>query len=120
LRKEVDGFISALPVPYKTTNKQPTFESLKKKQQRKYPINLEPFLCNRFEMAAFAKEAKEIGVNYIGICCGGMPYQVRSMAEALDKKPLGSKYSPAMELHPMIGTRANAKDKKKFIKDWND
>jgi betaine-homocysteine S-methyltransferase len=120
LRKTVDGYISALPVPYKTTRKQPTFESLKEKNVRKYPINLEPFLCNRFEMAAFAKEAKEIGVNYIGICCGGMPYQIRSMAEALGKTPPGSKYSPIMELHPMIGTKANAKDKKKFTKDWND
>jgi betaine-homocysteine S-methyltransferase len=120
LRKEVDGFISALPVPYKTTTKQPTFESLKEKGQRKYPINLEPFLCNRFEMAEFAKEAKKIGVNYIGICCGGMPYQIRSMAEALGRTTPASKYSPAMELHPMIGTKANAKDKKEFANDWKD
>ena len=36
-----------------------------------FPIELEPFQCTRFEMADFARRARDIGVDYIGICCGG-------------------------------------------------
>ena len=42
-------------------------------------------------------------VDYIGICCGGAPHHVRAMAEALGRRPAASKYSPAMELHPVLG-----------------
>ena len=39
----------------------------------------------RFEMADYAREARAIGVNLIGSCCGSMPYHVRAMAETLGK-----------------------------------
>lgn len=120
LRETVDCFIAAQPVPYRTNRTYPTFESLKENGQRIYPIALEPFVCNRFEMAEFAKEAKKIGVNYIGICCGAAPYHVRAIAEAIGKETPASKYSPVLELHPMIGTKAEAKDKEQFIDDWKD
>ena len=42
-------------------------------------------------------------VNYIGVCRGGAPHQVRAMAEALGREVLASKYAPAMELHPILG-----------------
>ena len=38
-----------------------------------------------------------------GICCGGAPHHVRAMAEALGRTPPASRYSPAMELHPVLG-----------------
>jgi betaine-homocysteine S-methyltransferase len=63
-------------------------------------IALEPFLLTRVEMADFARTVKAMGVNYIGICCGGDPPYVRAMAEAMEKTVQASKYSPAMELHP--------------------
>jgi betaine-homocysteine S-methyltransferase len=78
---------------------------------------LEPFLCNRFEMAVFARKAQALGVNYIGICCGGAPHHVRAMAEALGRPTPASKYSPVMELHPMLGARVDDRDKK-FLADW--
>jgi betaine-homocysteine S-methyltransferase len=56
-----------------------------------------------FEMADFARRARDIGVNYIGICCGGGPHHVRAMAEALGRETPASRYSPAIELHPVIG-----------------
>ena len=78
---------------------------------------LEPFLCNRFEMADFARKAQAIGINYIGICCGGAPHYVRTMAEALGRTVQSSKYSPAMELHPILG--ANIEEKhQEFLADW--
>ena len=118
IRKNVSCFVAAVPVPYKTTQKQPTFQGFKKNGKRLNYLQLDSLVCDRFEMAEFAKKAKEIGVNYIGVCCGANPSHIRSIAEALNKTVPASKYSPAFELHPMIGTKANAKDKKKFIEDW--
>ncbi len=39
----------------------------------------------RFAMADYAREAKGMGINLIGACCGCLPYHIRAMAEALDK-----------------------------------
>jgi betaine-homocysteine S-methyltransferase len=118
VRKKVKGYVAAQPVPYRTTEEQPTFEMLSIGQQPGFPIALEPFQLTRFEMADFALQAKEMGVNYIGVCCGGAPHYVRAMAEAIGKTVPASKYSPAMELHPMLGTRVQVKDEH-FIADWS-
>eukprot|EP01121_Diplochlamys_sp_Union-15-3_P021967 TRINITY_DN919_c0_g1_i2.p1 TRINITY_DN919_c0_g1~~TRINITY_DN919_c0_g1_i2.p1 ORF type:complete len:349 (+),score=52.78 TRINITY_DN919_c0_g1_i2:82-1128(+) len=109
LRKLVEGPIAALPVPYRTTNEQPSFMSLKddlclSPHGRPFPTALDPFVCTRYEIAEFTKKAKEMGVNYFGLCCGAGPHHLRSMAEALGKKPPASKYSPNMALHFNLGT----------------
>ena len=118
IRAAVDCYVAAQPVPYKTNATSLTFESLHTGDgYQAFPLALEPFLCNRFEMAAFARKAQELGVNYIGICCGGAPHYVRAMAEALGKTVAAGKYSPAMELHPMLGTHVENKDKA-FLTDW--
>ncbi|HZU03595.1 MAG TPA: hypothetical protein VFA10_28270, partial [Ktedonobacteraceae bacterium] len=120
VRQSVHCYVAVQPVPYKTTPAMPTFESLRDSNgQRVFPLALEPFLHNRFEMAAFARQAQAIGVNYIGICCGGAPHYVRAMAEALGRTVQASKYSPALELHPMIGTHVEEKDKA-FVADWKN
>ena len=98
IRAAVDVPVAAQPVPYRTSAATSAFESL-----RGFPIQLEPFQCTRFEMAAFARHARDIGVDYIGICCGGGPHHVRAMAEALGRDTPGSRYSPAIELHPVLG-----------------
>jgi betaine-homocysteine S-methyltransferase len=105
IRAAVDVPVAAQPVPFHTSHTTPAFESLESAAgQRLFPIQLEPFQCSRFEMAEFARQARDIGVNYIGICCGGGPHHVRAMAEALGRNTPASKYSPAMELHPVLGT----------------
>ena len=120
VRAAVPCYIAAQPVPYKTHRHAPTFESLELEHgTRAFPLALEPFLHNRFEMADFARQAQGLGVNYIGICCGGAPHYVRAMAEALGKTAPASKYSPAMELHPMLGTHVDAKDQA-FLIDWKE
>lgn len=114
----VSCYVAAQPVPYKTNALAPTFESLRTPDgEQAFPIMLEPFLCNRFEMAAFTRKAQALGVNYIGICCGGAPHYVRAMAEALGRTTPASKYSPVMELHPMLGTQVDNRDKE-FLADW--
>jgi betaine-homocysteine S-methyltransferase len=104
IRGAVDVAVAAQPVPYRTSAESPAFESLCSHDGRRaFPIELEPFQCTRFEMADFALRAREIGVDYIGICCGGGPHHVRAMAEALGRETPASRYSPALELHPVIG-----------------
>ena len=67
----------------------PAFESLTYPDGRRaFPIELEPFAHTRFEMADFARQAADLGVGYIGICCGGAPHYVRAMAEALGRQHL--------------------------------
>jgi betaine-homocysteine S-methyltransferase len=120
IRAAVPGFIAAQPVPYQTTPAMPTFETLRAGDAgRVFPLALEPFLCTRFEMADFARRARDLGVNYIGICCGGAAHYVRAMAEALGRTVPASRYSPAMELHPMLGEKVEEKETV-FLPDWKD
>src|SRR5262249_32044731 len=82
IREAVDCAVAAQPVPYRTTPETPTFVALRGDGvDRVFPLALEPFSCTRFDMAAFAGAARDLGVNYIGVCCGGAPHQVRAMAE---------------------------------------
>jgi betaine-homocysteine S-methyltransferase len=105
IRSSVDVAVAAQPVPYRTSRATPAFEELTSDDGRHlFPIQLEPFQCTRFEMADFARQARDIGVNYIGICCGAGPHHVRAMAEALGRETPASRYSPAIELHPVLGT----------------
>jgi betaine-homocysteine S-methyltransferase len=104
IRAAVDVAVAAQPVPYRTSPTSPAFESLEAGDGRHaFPIELEPFQCTRFEMAEFASQARQIGVDYIGICCGAGPHHVRAMAEALGRETAASRYSPALELHPVLG-----------------
>jgi betaine-homocysteine S-methyltransferase len=119
VRNAVDCYTAMLPVPYRTTKAQPTFESLQANRKRVFPLALEQFLYDRFAMADFAVEAKSMGINFIGLCCGANPIQIRAMAEALGRQTSASRYSPDMSLHPMIGKRVKQKDTA-FLSDWKD
>jgi betaine-homocysteine S-methyltransferase len=103
IRAAVDVPVAAQPVPYRTSAATPAFEKFEADGRHLFPIELEPFQCTRFEMAEFARRASDIGVGYIGICCGGAPHHVRAMAEALGRETPASRYSPAIELHPVLG-----------------
>jgi betaine-homocysteine S-methyltransferase len=83
MRDAVDGFVAAQPVAYRTPEDRPDFTSLEA-----FPWGLEPLQLSRAEMAAFAAEARDLGVGYIGSCCGSVASHVRAMAKALDKVPV--------------------------------
>jgi betaine-homocysteine S-methyltransferase len=118
IQEAVGGHISALPVPYRTTEEQPTFTALTDEDgERAFPIALDPFQSSRFEMADFAVKARDLGVTYIGICCGAGPHHVRAMAEALGRTVPASRYSPDMSLHPALGTRVKDRDVP-YLEDW--
>ena len=50
-----------------------------------FPTALDPFTCNRYEIADFGRAAHALGINYLGVCCGGAPHHIRSLAEALGR-----------------------------------
>jgi betaine-homocysteine S-methyltransferase len=110
IRAAVGGHIAALPVPYRTHPAEPTFQSLTDPSGvaapdgRPFPTALDSFLCTRYEIAEFARQAWALGVRYQGVCCGTGPHHVRSMAEALGKAPPASRYSPDMSRHYALGT----------------
>jgi betaine-homocysteine S-methyltransferase len=119
IRSAVDCHVAAQPVPYRTTLAQANFEALKEADgTRGFPIALEPFQCTRFEMADFAAAARDLGVGYIGICCGGAPHYVRAMAERLGRTVPASRYSPDMAQHPILGENV-VKQADKFV-NWKD
>jgi len=104
IRQTVSGHVAALPVPYRTDSDQPCFFELRLPEGKNaFPVALDPFLLTRFEMAQFALTAKEMGIDYIGICCGAGPHHVRAMAEALGRIVPASEYSPDISLHPIFG-----------------
>ena len=111
VREAVDCHVAALPVPYRTTDEEPSFQSLTDPacdclpgDGRPFPTALDPFLCNRYEIAEFAREAYDLGVRYLGVCCGAAPHFVRSLAEALGRETPASRYSPDMSQHAFLGT----------------
>jgi betaine-homocysteine S-methyltransferase len=119
VRAAVSCPVAAQPVPYRTTPEEPTFVSLHADDgSRAFPVALDPFVLTRFEMADFAVAARELGVSFIGICCGGAPHHVRSMAEALGRTVPASRYSPAMELHPVLGEKVRERDRR--FTGWQD
>lgn len=109
--------LAALPVPYRTTEAQPTFQSLRDPAcdcipgGMPFPVALDPFTCNRFEITAFTQDAAALGVRYIGLCCGAMPHHIRAVAEALGRRPPASRYSADMSKHAFFGTDPSLKKK---------
>ena len=50
---------------------------------------MEPRQITRWEAARFARAAYDLGIRYIGGCCGFEPYHIRAMAEELTKERNG-------------------------------
>jgi betaine-homocysteine S-methyltransferase len=106
IRGVVEGHLAALPVPYRTTPEQPTFQSLRDPEngEKSFPTALDPYQCTRYDVAEFTRRARELGVDYVGLCCGAGPHHVRSLAEALGRRPPASRYSADMSKHAYYGT----------------
>lgn len=108
----VDVPVAALPVPYRTHPSQPSFQSLRDDSydqlpNRPFPTALDPFTCNRYEIADFTRAARDLGVRYFGVCCGAGPHHIRAMAETLGRKPPASRFSADMSKHAFLGTDAS-------------
>jgi betaine-homocysteine S-methyltransferase len=82
MRRAVSGYVACQPVAFRTTDKNRDFTSLPA-----FPLELEPLQLSRMEMADYAVKARDLGVNFIGACCGAVASHIREMARALGKLP---------------------------------
>jgi len=82
-----------------------------------FPFALEPRICTRFDMHKFAREAYDLGIRYIGGCCGFLPYHIRAVAEELSEErggrmPAGSEkhisWAGGLMMHTKPWVRARA------------
>src|SRR3984885_5100710 len=110
IRAAVSCHVGALPIPYWTTHEEPTFFNLSDDRARvpsphgrTFPTALDPLYANRYEIGAFAKQVHDLGINYIGVCCGASPMLVREVAEAVGKSTEASRFSENMHNHFMYG-----------------
>jgi len=87
--------LAALPVAYRTTEKEPTFYNITDKElnQQAYPDGLDPLFVSITEIRDFTKKAFDLGVRYFGICCGNSGHFTRAMAESLGRSPPASRYA---------------------------
>jgi len=117
IREAVSVHLAALPVPYRTHDAEPSFQSLTDPDcdclpgDRPFPTALDPFTCNRYELGEFAAEAYELGVRYLGVCCGAGPHHIRAVAEALGRSTPASRYSPDMSRHAFLGSDPTLKQR---------
>ena len=119
IRGSVKTHMAALPVPYRTHDSEPSFQSLRDAHwhgdwgSRPFPIALDPFTCNRFEIADFGRAALALDIRYLGVCCGAGPHHIRALAEAVGKKTPASKYSADMSKHAFLGSHERIKQVQK-------
>jgi betaine-homocysteine S-methyltransferase len=67
-----------------------------------FPFSLEPRVCTRWDIQNYARRAYDLGVRYIGGCCGFEPYHIRAIAEELAPER-GGKLPAGSEKHEMWG-----------------
>ena len=82
MRGAVSGYLAAQPVAYRTTDEQPDFTATSD-----FPYGLDPLQLSRQDMARYAGQARDVGIDYIGSCCGSVQTHVRAMAKVLGKLP---------------------------------
>ncbi|XP_066129738.1 S-methylmethionine--homocysteine S-methyltransferase BHMT2 isoform X2 [Saccopteryx bilineata] len=70
-----------------------------------YPFGLEPRVATRWDIQKYAREAYNLGVRFIGGCCGFEPYHIRAIAEEL--APERGFLPPASEKHGSWGSGLN-------------
>merc|ERR1711915_1100070 len=61
-----------------------------------YPLAMESRLLTRMDVYKYAREAYDLGVRYIGGCCGFEPYHIRAIAEELVEER-GGKLPPGSD-----------------------
>ena len=88
--------VCALPIGYRTTQEQPTWIDLKDEgcpeNNPPFTNSMNPFFVSEIEIIKFTKRCQELGLKYMGICCGSTGSMTRVMATTLGKKPFQSKY----------------------------
>lgn len=82
-----------------------------------FPFALEPRVVTRWDIHKYAREAYNMGIRYIGGCCGFEPYHIRAIAEELAPErgflPEGSEkhgsWGAGLDMHTKPWVRARAR-----------
>jgi betaine-homocysteine S-methyltransferase len=102
MRRATTGYLAAQPVAFRCSDEVPWFTGTPA-----FPDRLDPLQLTRFEMADFARRARDMGVNYVGACCGTIASHVREMARALGKLPASEPAWRPNPEQPMSETEFN-------------
>ena len=86
MRDAVDCYVAAQPVAYQCSHETTFFTATPG-----FPDKLNPYQQTRYVLGDFARKAKDLGINYIGGCCGCEGSHMREMAKALGKVPAGDR-----------------------------
>jgi betaine-homocysteine S-methyltransferase len=111
LRGAVSCPIATQPVAYRTSDEKPYFQVLEYDGRIAFPLELDPLLLSRRDMADYAVRARQIGVNFIGGCCGTASHHIRAMAEAVGRTVPASRFSPELDKHTIIGSGDHVRER---------
>ena len=88
--------VCALPIAYRTTAEQPTMFALRDRacpaNNLPYPHGLDVFSIAPVEIVQFTRRCMDLGLKYMGICCGNTGKLTCTMAETLGRSPILSRY----------------------------
>ena len=101
MRQAVRAYVAAQPVAYRCTDDVPFFVG-----QKGFPDKLDPYKLTRYALGDFARQARDVGVNYLGGCCGCEGSHIRQMARALGKVPAEEREWAIDYQHPQSATEA--------------
>jgi betaine-homocysteine S-methyltransferase len=82
IRGAVSCHLGCQPAAYRTPDHEADFTALPE-----FPYAMEGLQLPRETMGEYAREARRMGIAYIGSCCGAVASHVREMAKALGKGP---------------------------------
>ena len=100
IRAAVSCHVAALPVPFRTTEAEPTFSGAQRPRlSRTCPAGATSRSRSSRSRATATRSPTSagrryaLGVRYLGVCCGAGPHHIRALAEALGRTPPASRYS---------------------------
>lgn len=99
--------VCALPVAYRMKEDKTFFELTDEQCAENnpvYPRGLDACQISTVEVTQFTKQCLDLGLQYLGICCGNSGSYTRAMAEAMGRSPPASKYvdPTSFGLNPII------------------
>ena len=104
--------VCALPIAYRTNESEPTFGTLTDtvcpENNPVYPCGPDAFQVSEVVTVQFTQRCMELGLKYIGICCGNTGNYTRAMAETTGRKPPAGHYR-----RPEVWAEANKRTKEK-------
>ena len=111
--------VCALPIAYRTSKEEPTFRDLTDKicpeNNPVYPHGLSAFYVSEREIAKFTKTCIDVGLKYMGICCGNTGNYMRTMAEAVGRTTMLSKYHDQEKVSKIVESKQELYDKQQEL-----